>query len=284
MFSRNFFFLTIIFVLLVATFVSLALSSRKHLPDSSASGALSLPVVGPLQQGAHELISSVSSIWQTYFFSVREAREAEELRKALALARQKENYYQEVARANERLRHFLNFAEEDMGASLVAEIVGKDPSPWFKSFVINRGETDGVRPGLPVVAPDGVVGQVVEVTGKYSRVLLITDRASGVDALVQRTRSRGVVNGEGGPVCSFSYVLRLHDLRKEDIIVTSGLDRVYPKGLRIGVVEKLEQNNDGLFQSVEIRPFVDFDRIEEVMILLSPLMEEAYPEGEEGDA
>lgn len=284
MFSRNFFFLTIIFVLLVATFVSLALSSRRNFEDPSDSSVLSLPVIGPLQQGAHRLASRFSSIWQTYFLSVREAREAEELREALALARQKESYYEEVALANDRLRQFLNFAESDMGSVLVAEVIGKDPSPWYKSFVVNRGETDGVRMGLPVVAPDGVVGQIIEVTGGYSRVLLITDRMSGVDALVQRTRSRGVVNGEGGPVCSFSYVLRLHDIQKDDVIVSSGLDGVYPKGLRVGVVESLGQGNDGLFQNIGVRPFVNFDRIEEVMILLTPEFEEPESLADGGDS
>ncbi|MDL2285850.1 rod shape-determining protein MreC [Desulfococcaceae bacterium OttesenSCG-928-F15] len=283
MFSRNVFLLTIVCVLLVATFVSLALSSRRSLPDSSPSSVFSLPLVGPLQQGTQKFLSTISSIWQAYFFSVRKAREAEDLRAALAEAKQKENYYEELAMANERLRHFLNFAEDDMGDVLVAEIVGKDPSPWFKSFVINRGSSDGVRIGLPVVAPEGIVGQIVDVTGRYSKVLLMTDRMSGIDALVQRTRSRGVVNGEGGPVCSFSYILRLHDIEKDDIVVSSGLDRVYPKGLRIGRVESLERKNEGLFQNVAIHPFVDFDRIEEVMILLSPKTGDPFPSEDGGE-
>lgn len=284
MFSRNVFLITIVIVLLVVSFVFLALSSRKTLPDSSASSTLSLPVVGPLQQRARNFFSAISSVWQTYFYSVRQAREAEDLRSALALAKQKENYYQELAMANERLRQFLNFAEDEIGAVLVAEVVGKDPSPWFKSFVINRGAADGVRLGLPVVAPDGIVGQIIEVTGRYSRVLLITDRMSGVDALIQRTRARGVVNGEGGAVCSFSYVLRRQDIQKNDVIVSSGLDRVYPKGLRVGTVEGFEQNDDGLFQKIEVQPYVDFDRIEEVMILLAPEDAGGYPPEEGRDS
>jgi rod shape-determining protein MreC len=126
-----------------------------------------------------------------------------------------------------------------------------------------------VRVGLPVVVPEGIVGQVVEVTGRYAKVLLITDRMSGVDALVQRTRARGVVNGMGASFCSFSYALRRYDIAEGDVVVSSGLDRIYPKGLRIGEVEGVVRGHEGIFQDVRVRPFVDFERIEEVLILLS---------------
>ncbi|TYT74595.1 rod shape-determining protein MreC [Desulfobotulus mexicanus] len=275
MFSRRFVFFSVFFVLLAATLISLVLSGKHPRPVAQGAGSLTLTLVGPLQYGATKLIQGAGSLWRIYFDSVRQARENELLRKELALAREKENEYLELAMANERLRSFLNFREGEDREVLVAEIVGKDPSPWFKTFIVNRGWRDGVRTGLPVVVPDGIVGQVIEVAGKYSKVLLVTDRMSGVDSLVQRTRARGVVKGSGASFCSFSYALRRYDIAEGDVVVSSGLDGIYPKGLRIGWVDGVVRGDEGIFQDVMIQPFVDFERIEEVMILLLPDEEEA---------
>ncbi|MCW7755090.1 rod shape-determining protein MreC [Desulfobotulus sp. H1] len=281
MFSRKFILVCLFFVLLAATLASLVLSGR-HPRPAQGPGGVALTLMGPLQHAASRSIAALGSVWQVYFDCVRQARENRELRKELALARENENYYLELSIANERLRSFLNFRETLDGEVLAAEIVGKDPSPWFKTFIVNRGRADGVRVGLPVVVPEGIVGQVVEVTGKYAKVLLITDRMSGVDALVQRTRARGVVNGSGASFCSFAYALRRYDVAEGDVVVSSGLDGIYPKGLRIGMVEAVVRGDEGIFQDVRVHPFVDFERIEEVMILLiSPA--EAMEEDEEED-
>lgn len=281
MFSRKFFAACVFLLLLVMTLVSLLLSGR-HSGSVPVVGRGVLAFMGPLQQGASWGVRAMVSVWEVYFDCVAQARENRELRNALRLAAERENHFLELGMANERLRTFLNFREEEAFGVLAAEIVGKDPSPWFKTFVVNRGRQDGVSVGLAVVVPEGIVGQVVEVSGRYAKIQLITDRMSGVDALVQRTRARGVVNGSGSSFCAFSYALRRYDIAEGDVVVSSGLDRVYPKGLRIGLVEDVVRGHEGIFQDVHIRPFVDFERIEEVLILLSQ-DEDTEAGVEEGD-
>lgn len=283
MFSRKLIIGFILIGLVAATFVSLALSGRHH-RTGSGPGVLPVAFVAPLQQGVNAVLRSVGGVWETYFDCVGKARESDGLRQALAKAREKENRYREIAIANERLRDFLNFRNGSGLDVLAAEVVGKDPSPWFRTFIVNRGRGDGISVGMPVVVPDGIVGQVIEVSGSYAKVLLITDRMSGVDALVQRTRARGVVDGTGSAACSLSYALRRNDIEDGDIVVTSGLDRVYPKGLRIGQVASVARDDAGIFQEVAVLPFVDFERIEEVMILLPEKEAEKTPSAPEPDA
>lgn len=152
---------------------------------------------------------------------------------------------------------------------MAAQVIARDPTPWFRTVTINKGKADGLRKGMPVVIPEGVVGQVVATTGGYARVLLIIDPNNAVDALVQRSRARGVVSGGPGGACQFKYVLRKEDVRLGDTLVTSGLDRVFPKGFRVGMVSGLFRRHAGIFQEVTISPAVDFDKLEEVLVILT---------------
>ena len=120
---------------------------------------------------------------------------------------------------------------------------------------------------MPVVVPEGVVGQVVDVSVGYSKVLLLIDPNSAIDALCQRTRARGIIKGGSNKKCAFEYVLRKNDVRVGDVILSSGLDGVYPKGIRIGRVSSVVKRNSGIFQTVEVEPYVNFDKLEEVLVV-----------------
>jgi rod shape-determining protein MreC len=144
-----------------------------------------------------------------------------------------------------------------------------DPSPWFRSIMIDKGFSDGIRKGFPVVVPEGVTGQIIEVTKHYSKVLLLTDRNSAVDSLVQKTRARGIIRGSSEQLLSFQYVLRKYEIHKGDTVISSGLDGVFPKGLRVGRVQDIVRKNSSIFQEVSVIPFVDFEKLEEVMVILS---------------
>jgi len=123
---------------------------------------------------------------------------------------------------------------------------------------------------MPVVVPEGIVGQIVDASGRYAKVLLIVDQNSAVDALVQRTRARGLLKGEFEDQCRLEYVLRKEDVQVGDVIVASGLDDVFPKGLRIGRIEDLSGAPNEMFYTITVAPFVDFDKLEEVLILPAP--------------
>ena len=152
---------------------------------------------------------------------------------------------------------------------LAAEVIGKDPSSWFKTIIIDKGSTDGVGRGDPVVVPEGIAGQIMEVAENYSKVLLIIDRNSAVDSLVQRTRARGVIKGESIRQCTLEYVLQKNEVKAGDTIVSSGLDGVYPKGLRVGEVSEVNTGSSGIFKEVIVNPYVDFEKLEEVLVIVN---------------
>jgi rod shape-determining protein MreC len=149
-------------------------------------------------------------------------------------------------------------------------VIGKDPSAWFKTIIVDKGSSDGLERGLPVVIAQGIAGQIIEISAHYSKVMLIIDRNSAVDALVQRSRARGVIKGTSEDQCGFEYVLQKHDVQIGDTVVASGLDGVYPKGLRIGWVSDVVKREPEIFLDITVTPFIDFEKLEEVLIVLAP--------------
>jgi rod shape-determining protein MreC len=149
-----------------------------------------------------------------------------------------------------------------------AEVIGKDPSPWFKTIIIDKGKDDGVGKGMAVVIPEGIAGQIMDVSSRYSKVLLIIDPNSAVDVMVQRTRARGIIKGGPAGRCHIKYVLRKQDVSVGDQIISSGLDGVFPKGLAVGHVSGVIKRNSGIFQEVTVTPHIDFEKLEEVLVVL----------------
>jgi rod shape-determining protein MreC len=281
MFSKK----TVVIVALIffaaANIIFLAISSKpKDTPFKSANKLavgleqLVLIIAAPFQNAVSNSLRFIKDIWRHYFSLVSVAKENDRLNRALSIAIEKNNRCVETALSNLRLRDFLNFQKTVTDKVLAAEIIGRDPSPWFKTLIIDKGSSDGIRKGLPVVVPDGIIGQIIAVSEHYSKVLLIIDQNSAVDALIQRTRARGVIKGLGSQMFSLNYALKKDDIQVGDIVVSSGIDGVFPKGLRIGSVMKVVRKNSGIFQEVSIMPFVDFEKIEEVLVVLSPRQNE----------
>jgi rod shape-determining protein MreC len=132
--------------------------------------------------------------------------------------------------------------------------------------MIDKGSTHGLEKTAPVIVSEGIVGQIVTVASHFSRVLLITDRNSAVDALVQNTRARGMVKGGNDNTCVFVYALRKDDIQPGETIVSSGLDQIFPKGLKIGRILDVKKEHSQLFQDIVIQTSVDFDTLEEVLV------------------
>ena len=257
-------------IILIAVNVTVISIFSKRRYSSPRPGKIALFIVSPFQDAVTTTLRFVRGVWSHYFFLVSAARENDHLKRKLSLEIQRNKQNAEVELSNARLRKLLNFQRNVTDRVLAAEVIGKDPSPWFKTVIIDKGGTDGIVKGLPVVLPKGVAGQIIEVSARHSKVLLIIDPNSAVDALVQRTRSRGLVKGSSGGRCMFQYVLRKHEIRVGDIVVSSGLDGVYPKGIQIGNVSGVVRRNAGIFQEVAVTPNVDFEKLEEVLIILNP--------------
>ncbi|MGH2670813.1 MAG: rod shape-determining protein MreC, partial [bacterium] len=172
-----------------------------------------------------------------------------------------------------RLQRLLDFRNEVPSQGVTARVTGKDASGLFQTFTLDRGESDGVKPGMAVVAPDGAVGRIAQASPHAARVLLVSDHNSGIDALVQRSRARGIVEGALNGACSMKYIKRGDEIDVGDIVVTSGLDGIFPKGIPIGKVTQVTRKDVGLFQIAEVRPAVEFAKLEEVWVISSPPQE-----------
>ena len=269
MFSKKMLLIVGAIVLIVVNITILYISGSRY--RSFGFGRVAIFVVAPLQEAVTDSIRFAKGIWNHYFYLVSVAQENDNLKKALSQAVAKKSQHNEVELSNQRLRKLLNFKETTTSKILAAEVISVDPSSWFKSVIIDKGSLNGVVRGLPVVIRQGIAGQVVDVSSRYSKIMLIIDRNSSVDAMVQRTRARGIIKGEAtAGQCLFKYVLRKDDVRVGDKIVASGLDGVFPKGLPVGDVKEVVRRNSGVFQEVRVVPYIDFEKLEEVLVILNP--------------
>jgi len=269
MFSKKILLIVGAIVLIVVNITILYISGSRY--RSSGFGRVAIFFVAPLQEAVTDSVSFAKGIWNHYYYLVSVAQENDNLKKELSRAVAKSSQYNEIELSNQRLRDLLNFKETTTSKVLAAEVISVDPSSWFKAVIIDKGSLDGVERGLPVVIRQGIAGQVVDVSSRYSKIMLIIDRNSSVDAMVQRTRARGIIKGEAtAGHCLFKYVLRKDDVRVGDTIVASGLDGVFPKGLPIGDVKEVVRRNSGVFQEVRVVPYIDFEKLEEVLVILNP--------------
>ncbi|MFQ5886422.1 MAG: rod shape-determining protein MreC [Anaerolineae bacterium] len=169
---------------------------------------------------------------------------------------------------NITLRQQLGFKESNPDYQLVsAQVIGHDPSNVLEYITVDRGSGDGIAVGMPVVTSQGLVGRVVETYPRSSRVLLITDASSSVNALIQNSRATGVVQGKPGGGVVMRYIQQGEEVKVGDLVVTSGLGGNFPRRLVIGQVTAVRQKDIELFQEAEVEPTVEFDHLEMVMII-----------------
>ena len=226
-----------------------------------------MEICSPFQKGASYVVKKVKGVFQGYLFLVHLRQENEELKKKIAVLQNENDQMKEKVLAHERLRKLLEFRETLSSVVIAAEVVGRDPSSWFKSLTINKGEKDGVQKGMAVISPEGVVGQILKTAPSHSVVLLATDYNSAIDSIVQRTRAKAIVEGGGENRCQMKYLLRSEDVVVGDRVVTSGLSGHFPKGLMIGEIRRVDKKGHGIFQYAELVPSVDFTRLEEVLVI-----------------
>lgn len=175
---------------------------------------------------------------------------------------------EEIRLENQRLSRLLDFKETTPFELIPAKVIGHDLLRQHATLIINKGKKSGIVAGQAVITPDGVVGSVLMVSDRFSQILRVTDNYSDVDAVAQRTRARGIVEGVSPTTCRIKYLQRTDDIQIGDLIVTSGFDGVFPKGFPIGTVTEVEKKSYGITQSVIIQPAVSTINIEEVFVVL----------------
>jgi rod shape-determining protein MreC len=212
--------------------------------------------------------SKVGGIWSGYIDLRAAHRQNEQLKSEVDQLRIRNNELETQAGEAARLESLLNFRDAHPDAPmLAAQVIGASADPTSHTLFVNRGERDHVRRNLPVITPDGVVGKIVEVFPSASQVLLINDKDGAVGALFVDSRTQGIVKGTGDPEPHMDYVSNDEKVQAGEEIVTSGMDRIFPKGFPIGVVESAAPGNP--FQNIRVKTAVRLDRLEDVLILLS---------------
>lgn len=262
---RNQIFFSSCFCLLLSLYI-LTASARGQIKNEPI-GALLMWILRPLQIAGQGTANWIKGFRDHYDTLDGFRSENERLRKRLQTLEIERQRLLEAEATNRRLQQLLDFRSELPAGAITASIIAASATSWFQSCVLNKGSADGVRQGMAVVTPLGVIGKVVAVTGRTAKVLLLTDPNSGIDVLVQRTRSRGIVSGslESGTV--LKYIKRSEDVQEGDRLVTSGLDSVFPKGMLAGTVIKVRKQSRGLFQTVEVLPAVQASLVEEVLVV-----------------
>lgn len=209
-----------------------------------------------------------------WFPTVRSRRELaaenQKLRTEIEALRQRERTAREMARENRRLERLLDMKSRVPHTTIAARVIGRDASNWWKSIQIDRGLQDGVRENMAVVNADGLVGKTVAVTRGEARVLLLLDPDCKVSALLEESREPGVVQGVTAQArCEMLYVNRAATVKPGEVVLTSGLGGIFPRGLPVGAV--LEAGLDaqsGMYQRIALEPAVDFHRLEEVLVIV----------------
>lgn len=268
-------------VLVAVATVSMVLDQRaRHDPGGampSWAGRL-LDAAVPVQKAMALPADLLRGAWDDYVALVGVHEENESLRRQLAGLREENLQLREALVASGRLERIAAMRDQFEVPMLPAELVASDVSPWFRSVLLDRGRSAGVRSGMPVVSEEGLVGLVTATSRNAAKTMLLLDRQVAIDGTVQRSRTRGTVRGRGDEELEFEFVAREGDVQVGDVVISSGLDGVYPKGLRLGDVVEVRPAGSRLLRTALLAPAVDFGRLEQAFVMLrrGPTMELLY--------
>ncbi len=224
--------------------------------------------LSPFERAGAWGVAKVRGTWNHYFALRKVANENDALRRERDALKLQVSQLQSRAAEADRLAALLNFRQAHADVPMAAaRVIGASADPASLTFYIDRGERDGVRRNMGVITPEGVVGKVIEAFRDTSQVLLLTDKESGVGAMLADSRIQSPVSGTGEPLLTMKYVSNDDTVNPGDRVVTSGMDRIFPKDLPLGTVAEAKPGNP--FKQIRVRPAANLERLEEVIVLLT---------------
>jgi rod shape-determining protein MreC len=279
--------LGIVIVLLAVPFFFLR-ANMKRPENLNGLDRVVLRVSAPIEFAASSLARGVSNLWESYVYLVDVKADNERLAYENARLKEQVHRLEQKETENRELRRLLQLRESLPGDLVSAQVVGKDFTEFFRvtRVVLDRGSRN-IRPHMPVVSPDGVVGAVLRVAGDAVDVQLSVDAAFGIDVEDERTHARGFVRGTGDPsryACKVENVDSRDEVEIGDLLVTSGKGKWFPKGLPVARVTKVVKREPGRDQEIEASPTVNFSRLDAVLILVAPASDEEAPPTTKGTA
>lgn len=269
-----------IIILIILLFISFALMGFSQTKITFQFKTLAFAVFYPFQYVG---VSSISFV-KDFFTSIKNNRylkeELAQTKKLLEEYERTQYEFEEIKAENERLRRLIGIQSELEYETVIAEIVAKSPQNFYKTLIVNRGEKSGIKMWMPVIAYQDnmkcVVGKVVDVQHFSSRIQPLTEQTSYIGAMLKDTRYSGLLVGQS-PVsesCLLQYISRRTEIKYGDLVVTSGMGGVFPKGIMIGTVVSVSKKRYGIFQESLVDPKIDFGRLEEVYIVTKTVTEE----------
>lgn len=276
---------TVIVVLLLAVPFFFLRANMRDPKELNAVERAAIRISTPIQYVASSLASGISSLISDYVYLVDVKADNGRLAYENTRLRNKIRTLEQVEAENQRFRKLLGLRESIPADFVSAHVVSKDTTDFFRVTRVTLDRSGrNIRPNMPVIALDGVVGTVYRVAGDSIDVLLTVDSGSGIDVVVERTGARGFVRGTGNPnqyACRVEYVQRTDEVDLGDLLLTSGVGRRFPKGIPVARVTNVVRRDFGIYQSVEAAPAVDLSRLEDVLIVVSPETERSVSRTEE---
>jgi rod shape-determining protein MreC len=241
---------------------------------NTASGLPVLSVVtfgsfSEVQRGTMAIIDGVRGMWSGYIALRQVQEENTALRQELQTMQVRLQQERAEAQRTDNLRQLLELRDRANLDTVAAEVIAGAASIDFRTVTIDKGSSDRLATDMAVISPAGVVGRVILPTPRASKVQLLIDRNAAAGALIERTRVQGVVVGVGDGMMRMQYVPGTADVKTGDLVVTSGIDGIYPKGFVIGTIDHADRGV-GAYHEIVIRPAVDFSRLEEVLVVRTP--------------
>jgi rod shape-determining protein MreC len=233
--------------------------------------AVTFEIFSRVQHATSSVVSGTRGVWGNYF-ALRGVRvENEDLKRRVAALEVQLQQEHALAARSAELQKLMDLRSQAVFPTVAAEVIAGNPDPVMRTVTIDKGSADGVLADMAVVAPAGIVGRVIGPVGRRAaRVQLLIDRNAAAGAFAERTRAGGLVAGsEGSPTLRMDMVSNLNDVKAGDTVVASGVDGIYPKGYVIGRVESAARGS-GLYQTIAVRPAVDFSSLETVLVVLVP--------------
>jgi rod shape-determining protein MreC len=246
--------------------ISAQVNSKTGVPILEAVG---LGIFAQVQRAMTAAAGGVRGMWDGYLGLRHVQAENQELQRRLADTQVQLQQQRALADRSRGLERLLMLRDRTALQTTGAEIIGAGVTPDFRTVTIDKGEREGLKPDMAVIAPAGAVGRVVVTSSRASKVQLLIDRNAAAGALVERSRAQGVVVGSGNEQLRMDYVSEVSDVVVGDSVVTSGIDGIYPKGFAIGRVDAVEKAG-GSYRRILVRPAVDFSSLEEVLVVLTP--------------
>jgi rod shape-determining protein MreC len=226
----------------------------------------SLSLLFPFQKAFSYFHREIRSLFEDYVFLLNVKEENKRLKRELEQLKMENVLLREEKREAERLRRLLELKEAIKFKVIVARLIGESPDPQSRTFYIDKGSLEGIKKGMAVITPDGIVGKVLFTGPKSSLILPIIERGASLSVMLEDSGTRGILEGQGER-CLLRYLPPEEPIREGERVLTTGLDGVYPKGFPVGYIRRIIKKSGALFLEAEVEPSVRFERLEEVMVI-----------------